>query len=772
MKKAGKILLLFSVLIISLLTLFACGGEKTYETRGITDIYVSENEVSREYVMKNVIFTDNDGKEVVPSLSIVNTENGTVLGENDKIPAGKYQLSYAYGNYVYKAYLYVYGKIEFVFGLGEEDGEVRTLSFSEAQNSLGFTKGITAKDTFGNKLEVTVKDGSDVFNGNTGEYTVIYRASDYSGQIAEEMVKYSVYSKNLIKIKDGSAYYKDDQAEFIIESLGGAKDGWLKLGDDLVNPALYEFDENAITVKSGFFRELPVGEYKLTFMTKEDVSEFKFELKDDGTPLFSIDQITNERFYSGRKNVIPMPVSEISIHNYEYSYELKNGANTYKVNPDGEMTKLNGDYLDAGYYTLKVTADLNGNKSSKEVDLTVWYSEFQLPTIYEKADLNNVYYISQTTFQGRAVKKHVKSSGNDVDINRIMLDPRNTEFNCLKFDFYVNECSEKTQIGETDEYLCNLTFTCSEYVSSNAIKPSYLVTDISGNSVDLSDLKMNTWYTILYDISGTKDATHAFGIYPTFKVGSSFEIYYADDIYANLLDEIDCRGTLTLSTGSTASVSDVLFDGEIVKSYKVLSDSDLEAGRLKFGNVDTTKPFLIAKIYIKSSDKQSGENAGLNTSFWTYNNYGSVGTGSFTETATGTVVANTALKMNTWYDLIVDFSGKSGTMDMFANNGAAIECEILFKDATVRETLIDDNKYTVTFDSDGGPSVPSQRLESGEKVAEPYGIVRVSAWEEYDFLGWYLGDEKWDFDNDTVEENITLKAKWKLVAKYGPEILP
>lgn len=67
--------------------------------------------------------------------------------------------------------------------------------------------------------------------------------------------------------------------------------------------------------------------------------------------------------------------------------------------------------------------------------------------------------------------------------------------------------------------------------------------------------------------------------------------------------------------------------------------------------------------------------------------------------------------------------------------------------------------YTVTFDSDGGTSIDPQTVEEGGKVTKPTDPTKTGN----TFDGWY-GDiglsTPWDFDSDTVTENITLHAKW------------
>ena len=65
--------------------------------------------------------------------------------------------------------------------------------------------------------------------------------------------------------------------------------------------------------------------------------------------------------------------------------------------------------------------------------------------------------------------------------------------------------------------------------------------------------------------------------------------------------------------------------------------------------------------------------------------------------------------------------------------------------------------YKVTFDSDGGSSVATQKVESGQTATKPDAPTKT----DYDFEGWFLGDTLYDF-NTPVEANIKLKAKWEI----------
>lgn len=70
------------------------------------------------------------------------------------------------------------------------------------------------------------------------------------------------------------------------------------------------------------------------------------------------------------------------------------------------------------------------------------------------------------------------------------------------------------------------------------------------------------------------------------------------------------------------------------------------------------------------------------------------------------------------------------------------------------------NKYTVTFNTDGGtPVPPAQEVEYGLTATEPAAPEKTG----YTFDGWYLGEAEEPFSFDTaITSDITLTAKWKL----------
>lgn len=71
---------------------------------------------------------------------------------------------------------------------------------------------------------------------------------------------------------------------------------------------------------------------------------------------------------------------------------------------------------------------------------------------------------------------------------------------------------------------------------------------------------------------------------------------------------------------------------------------------------------------------------------------------------------------------------------------------------------IEEEKTTVTihFDTSGGSEIEDEMIEIGKLVKMPKEPVK----EGYQFAGWYLGDEEFDFTSP-VYEDITLVAFWE-----------
>ncbi len=108
------------------------------------------------------------------------------------------------------------------------------------------------------------------------------------------------------------------------------------------------------------------------------------------------------------------------------------------------------------------------------------------------------------------------------------------------------------------------------------------------------------------------------------------------------------------------------------------------------------------------------------------------------------------------------FVNADRTKVVFTNNYATLQ-----DGAEANAFVTDPNsgKFTVTFDSNGGSSVNAiNDVESGSTITAPTAPTK----EGYTFVGWYKDTdctEVFDFENDTVVNDVTLHAKWE-VNKY------
>ncbi len=121
------------------------------------------------------------------------------------------------------------------------------------------------------------------------------------------------------------------------------------------------------------------------------------------------------------------------------------------------------------------------------------------------------------------------------------------------------------------------------------------------------------------------------------------------------------------------------------------------------------------------------------------------------ETLIGTVqfrvTGTSGVSKLTNQDYLVSLPDGSGSYEVTSN-------ELLFVVST---------DCTVTFRTNGGSELAPVIVQFGEKLPRPTDPIR----EGYHLVGWYtdihLTDE-WDFEEDVVESNLTLYAKWEVGA--------
>lgn len=118
-------------------------------------------------------------------------------------------------------------------------------------------------------------------------------------------------------------------------------------------------------------------------------------------------------------------------------------------------------------------------------------------------------------------------------------------------------------------------------------------------------------------------------------------------------------------------------------------------------------------------------------------------------------------KMDDDYQLRVELSCEKFSDYVIITLGCKDFCNLTCTETVVtpkptQPTQQSTKKYTVTFDSNGGTSVASQKVESGKKATKPADPTK----EGYTFVEWTLDSKTYDF-NAAVTKNITLVAVWK-----------
>ena len=100
-------------------------------------------------------------------------------------------------------------------------------------------------------------------------------------------------------------------------------------------------------------------------------------------------------------------------------------------------------------------------------------------------------------------------------------------------------------------------------------------------------------------------------------------------------------------------------------------------------------------------------------------------------------------------DYLKDNSKYEFSYDLYVNFEEHIDEDEIVKDEEVN------NKFLVSFNSDGGSKVESEIINKGEKATMPNNPVK----EGYDFVEWQLDGKTFDF-NTQITKDITLEALW------------
>lgn len=218
----------------------------------------------------------------------------------------------------------------------------------------------------------------------------------------------------------------------------------------------------------------------------------------------------------------------------------------------------------------------------------------------------------------------------------------------------------------------------------------------------------------------------------------SSDQYESNAIYAEHIT-ISGKGTIVVGTGGTASTS-----------YGVYANNSLSV---------TNNAMLIGGVNFDPEDNKNGHGIGFVNSLVIKDS---------TVNAIGTTVGVCRVDTKDRTVMIEDsemyVSGSNCAFNTEIKEGEIIKCReesgelITSVPTTVKEfDCYPASDFCIaTFVTDKGTAPESQTVLHGSLLTEPESIT-VSG---YVFAGWYVNGKLWDFDNDIITSDITLRAKW------------
>ncbi len=669
-KRFWVVLIMVALCVLPIAACANDGGTVAFD--GVKILKFKAGEANAEKLLDGVTVTLENGKTDVPTLKAEGVDYGK---------AGSYNISYVYGKHEAKTVLYIYGMPELMRN-GKTMGDTVDCSYSSANESYDFSRGVTAVDSFGESLEVVKAENSDKFNKTAGAYRVTYLTEDSVGNRLEKTVTYNVSGDKMPAIEDFTYEIGMRYCDVPLD-LKGETRGRLYCGDELVNPAAYEFTPQALRLDLSYI--LAFGETKTDFVLKtaEGYKEFVVTVEDNGKPLFEIRNFA-EVVDEGTV-LVEKPVKVWDAHEaYTYTYSLTRGDKLCYVeeNDDGLLLiRASGDDLAAGDgYTLSVTAtSADGNKTSK-YDYEFSVAALGDPVIqagesstFEEVELDESVYGVDSAMLWK------KSSGASGWNGRLQMAIPEKRYMAMTFDMYI-EYSE----GKTDDHKANLSLrgettgkTAVQGGDGNLIK-AYNYNAIDSNNgifdkaanefVNIDQIEVGKWYTVLYRLSAEMTGSTAY-LYldATTNKTNGVEIYMTNIESHKRGDSTIWSPTDAASPNVTNNFTPVLLD-ENVYGTKVAycwtkpSNTDHWNGRLDMRYEKTERAMFKFDVYFEQMGDFGGTNQndkGLNIYNTSYNlihnAYGVV------ERSTGTAVNRADMTTGKWYSVTVDMSLLSGT---------------------------------------------------------------------------------------------------------------
>ncbi|MBR1968699.1 MAG: hypothetical protein IKA11_04825 [Clostridia bacterium] len=711
-RKILTALVAIMLMLICCSAFVACSGgngdgdpsnNETVEITGVQDIHVVAGVINNATLLDGVSVTLGDGTKVAPTL-----DRSAVGEETAQVNAGMYNVYYSYGNKKVSARLYVYGAIKLYYNDVEVTKDYIDILYSDARDSSNFTRNVVIKDSFGNLLDVSKSQDSASYNQHSGDFKVKYLAQDRAGQNGVFEITWKVKNDDgkEFSISDGAVKYVDDSVT-ISANFDGVTEGFVEYNGALINPETYDLVENGLVIKGGFYRSLEEGEYTLTFITQYGTDDFKLNVSDDGTPVFSVEDVKDYKLYVGGNGILPAPIKLAPLHkDYIYDLSLTSLGDSYKavITVDGIKVTTNQDAaLPEGKYLLTVTAK-NADDNSLTNEKTVEVGVFKANATFIKWSVDGMKKaeINDVLVDGYAMQRYktdIKESGGYSDLLFIAgSEYHNYKYIATEFCIESNVKKNGTENG-------NLAFKFFDAgVEPNTdLRPYTAFMKADGTFVSYNELVVGEWYTAYVDMAKMTPATNAASkgkyvicMYPDGGTEVTCSILLRNARFEGEKNLTDNANYLAWGVDGTnkAKITNIIKDGKIIQQYNSLKTesagySDLQ---LTYGAEYADAKYLVTEFYIESNEKENGTingnlafkffDAGVepNTDLRPYSAF---------MKADGTFVEYSALAVGEWYTAYVCLDGMAPSqvaaslgkyvLCIYPDGGSWVTSQILFK---------------------------------------------------------------------------------------------
>ena len=585
MKKLNKILVSAFICVLGSCTFMAC-QETQEESSGVTGGQFTEN-VSDVYLKKGdseFAFEDDLPNGVTVDTSKININE-----------VGSYPIIYEQNGATMEKVAYVFD-LPTIEHIGGEIQSSYAITYEQA-NERNFldpsTYGITAQDSFGNKL--TVKVEMDVwYVGEYGTYEVVYTAVDMAGNETKETVSYTVSGENAPQMESVTVDVTAETVEVGI--VLNEETTYVYLNDKYID--FHNYQQTSSSLIFGidcFLEELLEGEteIELKVVSKKWYQTTTITFVDEAIPLVA-DFAFNQYIYLQTKSLtMPLPQKVKPQQQFDSMYALTGAEDcAFEISEDQTEIRIegkNGKPLGCGMYTLTLSTARGGTVEKEYVATFSVYDEEHYAKLV--APLTSDQHLSSIN----VYDKTITSVSYDPTMNAVKVEPLqhvNDDMNSVNIEIASEEYKKiDTGCSVYKYFAVDMYFTQAPALSMlfwmsteggatptqvwygemqiYDVEAKAIVTEKDVNGVPA--LKANRWYSFYMETGGL-NTLHTYDSYRLFSQRLNGDInstYYVRNIrFADQLEE------KAIQDGYVYKVNDVVtFEDEFGSTYTLTDPS-------------------------------------------------------------------------------------------------------------------------------------------------------------------------------------------------------